>query len=206
LFQKYWSQQPSKRKAQPTLRAIGLKRDVSPSILFKAQTSPPGQTIQRSGSSELSARVASLVAQYRLYEVGPSQQTQSDRGSGTGPAMDKPALRSSSARQSPCANGRSTRLVRRQGMGVSYGFRCPAMDQASLGRRRLGLLPLDLSPLPLSLVKPCGRRGIKKPVFVSFTHPPCCSRPARPRVAPSTNHNATWLGFKFNFVSELGFL
>src|SRR6266513_5748505 len=52
---------------------------------YKAQTSPPGQTIQRSESSEPSARVASLVVQYRLYEVGPSQQIQSDLGSDTGP-------------------------------------------------------------------------------------------------------------------------
>lgn len=91
-------------------------------------------------------------------------------------------------------------------MAVSYGSRCPASDQAEPGKHHLGLPPRVLSPLPLFLVKPCGRRRIKKPVFIPLTHFPSCSRPPRARPAPSANHNATWLGLKFNFVSELGFL
>ena len=91
-------------------------------------------------------------------------------------------------------------------MGVSYGFRYPESDQAELARPHLGLPQGVLSPLPLFLVKPGGRRGIKKPVFISLTHFPSCSRPPRAGPATSANHNATWLGLDINLVKKLGFL
>jgi hypothetical protein len=91
-------------------------------------------------------------------------------------------------------------------MAVSYGFRYLVSDQAELGRPHLGLPPRVLSPLPLFLVKPCGRRGIKKPVFISLTHFPSCNRPPRAGPATSANHNPTWLGLEINLVKKLGLL
>jgi hypothetical protein len=63
-----------------------------------------------------------------------------------------------------------------------------------------------LPPLPLFLIKPCGRCWIKEPVFIPLAHSSSCGRPARAGPVSSANHNASWLSLQFDLVRELGFL